>query len=98
MSTNYYLDRAHNEAGHIGQWTNGHFIAKAPAGIDTFEAWVEMLQGHTIVSEHGIQHTPAEMLAEIEPTLEGRRSSRSPHYDEGEFKSRGVLFVRHNFC
>lgn len=98
MSTNYYLDSPDNEAGHIGKWAAGHFTAKAPAGVDSYHAWVDMLQGHRIFAEHGIEYTPDQMVANIEPTEEGRRNLRRPRPRGGEWIERGVLFVRFDFC
>jgi hypothetical protein len=97
VSTNYYLDSPDNEAGHLGKWANGRFIAKAPAGVDTFDAWAAQLVGHRIFAEHAVEYAADEMTA---IALERWANSfrRSPRYSAGEFVDRGVLFVRHEFC
>ena len=98
MSTNYYLDAPHNEAGHIGQWAAGYFTAKAPEGVNSFADWKAMLEGHRIFAEHGLEYTPAEMVAETEPNPYGRGSMRRPRPEKGEWAEAGILFVRYNFC
>ena len=98
MSTNYYLDSPDNEAGHLGKWTAGHFIAKAPHGVDTFDAWAAQLTGRQVFAESGYEVTAEEMV-ETALQRDGRFSGhRSARYECGEFVDRGVLFVRHDFC
>lgn len=96
MSVNFYLDSPDNEAGHIGKRAAGHFIAKAPEGINSFAEWKAMLNGHRIFAEHGIEYTPAEMIEHTRPDSHGR--ARMPRRAEGEWMEKGVLFVRHDFC
>lgn len=98
MSVNYYLDSPDNEAGHIGKWAAGHFTAKAPEGVDSFADWKAMLEGHRIFAEHGVEYTPAEMIAATAPQGSGRRNHRRPRPENGEWIEEGVLFVRHDFC
>jgi hypothetical protein len=98
MSTTYYLDSPRNEAGHIGKWASGYFTVKAPEGVCSFADWETMLQGHRLFAEHGVEHTPAEMVGEVQPTDQGRRNIRRPHAERGEWIERGVLFARHDFC
>ena len=98
MSVNYYLDSPDNEAGHIGKSAAGYFTAKAPEGVNSFAEWVATLQGHRIFAEHGIEYTPDEFLADLEPTDSGRRNLRNPRTSRGEWIEQGVLFVRHDFC
>jgi len=98
VSTNYYLDSPHNEPGHIGKWAAGHFTAKAPKGVNSFDEWAQMLEGHQIFAEHGIEYSPAEMLNLIKPSSMGALVHRRPRHDQGEFMERGVLFVRYEFC
>jgi hypothetical protein len=98
MSTNFYLDSNDNDAGHLGKRTSGHFIAKAPQGIDSFDQWAAHLNGRRIVAESGYEVTADEMV-EIAVTRDSRFSDhRRPRYEQGEFVDRGVLFVRHEFC
>lgn len=97
MSTNYYLDSPDNDAGHLGKWANGRFIAKAPAGVDSFEAWAAQLDGHRIFAEHAMELAASEMIATALERLPNA-FRRSPRYNAGEFVDRGVLFVRHEFC
>lgn len=98
MSTNYYLDSPDNKAGHIGKWAAGRFIAKAQAGIDTYDQWVAMLQGHRIFAEHGIEYTPDQMVQEITPTEGGRRNLRAGIREQrGDWVEHGVAFVRCDF-
>lgn len=98
MSVNYYLDSPHNEDGHIGKWANGTFTAKAPEGVNSFADWKARLEGHRIFAEHGIEYTPAEMIAETKPTETGRHNQRRPRRHNGEWIEEGVLFVRYDFC
>lgn len=98
MSTNYYLDRPDNDAGHLGKWAGGYFTAKAPEGVDNFDDWAAQLDGHRIFAEHGIEYTKDEMVAHALERWPHAAGHRNPRYDRGEFVDRGVLFVRHEFC
>lgn len=62
MSTNYYLDEPHNEAGHLGKFYATGFIAKAAKGIDTHDQWVAQMQGHRIFAEHGMEISASELV------------------------------------
>lgn len=96
MSTNYYLDAPHNEAGHLGQWAAGAFQAKAPEGVNSFDDWVAQLDGHAIVDEYGREVAKDEMVSTaLERDRNSFRSRRTRR--AGDFVDRGVLFVRHEF-
>ena len=96
MSTNYYLDAPDNEAGHVGKWAAGHFTAKAPEGVDSFDDWAAILEGRKVFAESGYEIAVAEL---VEHALERKVGAyhRNARYEQGEFVDRGMLFVRHDF-
>ncbi|QYN40985.1 hypothetical protein K1T35_47445 (plasmid) [Pseudonocardia sp. DSM 110487] len=98
MSTNYYLDAPDNETGHLGKWGGGYFTAKAPEGINSFDAWFAQLDGHKIFAESGYEVTADEMLKIVEPVRRNRNATHIRRPRSGEWVERGVLFVRHDFC
>ncbi|QYN41041.1 hypothetical protein K1T35_47725 (plasmid) [Pseudonocardia sp. DSM 110487] len=98
MSTNYYLDSPDNDAGHLGLWAAGHFMAKAPTGVNSFEDWAAQMRARRVVTESGSEITPEEMIATALRRWRHASGHRRARYDEGEFVDRGVLFVRREFC
>jgi hypothetical protein len=98
MSVNYYLDSPHNEAGHLGKWAAGYFTAKAPEGVDSFDAWAAQMDGKKVFAESGYEVTKDKMLAMASARTGHRAAARSPNGYRGEFMDKGALFVRPDFC
>lgn len=98
MSTNYYLDAPHNEAGHIGKWAAGYFTAKAPEGVNSFDEWAAQLQGRRIFAESGYEITAGEMVEKAQERWALAPRHLNPRSSKGEFVDHGVLFVRYDFC
>lgn len=98
MSVNYYLDDASKDENHIGKWSAGRFLGYAPEGVNSFNDWAVRLEGHTIVAEHGLTYTPAEMIETAkERDRSFHHSSRWMH-DPNYFMDEGVEFGRQPFC
>jgi hypothetical protein len=100
MSTNYYLDEPHNEAGHLGKWNGTYFTAHAPEGVDNFDQWAAQMNDHRIFAEHGLEATKDEVVE----MATARIGNKAAAYAMGrqanagnEFYSNGVLFTRSRF-
>jgi hypothetical protein len=98
MSTNYYLDSPDNEGGHLGKSIGGSaFIAKAPEGIDSFDAWAAQMAGRQVYTEAGTEISAADLI-ELATRPRPPHQLPLPNEHRGEWMERGVLFVRDTFC